>query len=339
MSAPLARPAPPAGWFVVAPSAAVQARPVGVTVHEVPLVLFRAAGGVVAALVDRCPHRNVPLSLGAVRGGALECPYHGWRFGPGGDCVAVPGLVDEAVGAPSRCATAWSAREAQGFVWVHAPGFVSSESFVFPHQGEPGYHHVRAELEADASVHAVAENALDVPHTAFLHAGLFRGPDKKHVLDVVVRRDATSCEAHFHGEPVPRGLVGRLLAPQGGVVEHVDRFLLPGVAQVDYRLGRWHVVTTSFLTPVAPTRTKLFSVVSFRLPLPGWLVALFVGPIARHIFRQDARLLAAQTKQLARFGGEAFVSTEIDVLGPHIARLLAGTAPAQAHEHRVRLKT
>lgn len=333
------RPPPPPGWFIAASSRAVGGRPHAVTLHEVPLVLFRGPDGRAAALEDRCPHRNVPLSLGRVQQGALECPYHGWRFGPDGGCLAVPGLVDGDVAAPSRCARAWTVREAQGFVWLHAPGEVASEPFAFPHQGEAGYHHVRAELVAEASVHAVAENALDVPHTAFLHAGLFRGPEKRNVLDVVVRRDGRGCEAQFLGEPVPRGLVGRLLAPQGGVVEHVDRFLLPGVAQVDYRLGRWHVVTTSFLTPVAPTRTKLFSVVSFRLPLPGWLVALFVGPIARHIFRQDARLLAAQTAQVARFGGEAFASTEIDVLGPHIARLLAGAAPAQAHEHRVRLKT
>jgi hypothetical protein len=33
-------------------------------------------------------------------------------------------------------------------------------------------------------------------------------------------------------------------------------------------------------------------------------------------------MLKAQTDNLRRFGGEQYVSTEIDVLGPHIWRLL-----------------
>lgn len=34
-----------------------------------------------ARSVHRCPHRNVPLSLGeVVADGTLQCPYHGWKF-------------------------------------------------------------------------------------------------------------------------------------------------------------------------------------------------------------------------------------------------------------------
>src|ERR1700682_6384681 len=29
---------------------------------------------------DLCPHRGAQLSLGAVTGGVLACPYHGWRY-------------------------------------------------------------------------------------------------------------------------------------------------------------------------------------------------------------------------------------------------------------------
>jgi len=40
------------------------------------------------------------------------------------------------------------------------------------------------------------------------------------------------------------------------------------------------------------------------------------------IFRQDSFILKHQTDTIRRFGGEQFSSTEIDVLGPHIYRLL-----------------
>ena len=37
-------------------------------------------GGAPGALLDRCPHRSVPLSFGKVADGRLQCGYHGWAF-------------------------------------------------------------------------------------------------------------------------------------------------------------------------------------------------------------------------------------------------------------------
>ncbi len=61
---------------------------------DTPIALFRTDEGV-GALVDRCPHRNYPLSEGRVMKGTLECPYHGWRFARDGRCAEVPGCQVE----------------------------------------------------------------------------------------------------------------------------------------------------------------------------------------------------------------------------------------------------
>jgi hypothetical protein len=138
-----------------------------------------------------------------------------------------------------------------------------------------------------------------------------------------VRRHADRVEAEYLGEPRPPGLAARLLSPSGGVVEHVDRFLLPSIAQVEYRLGTEnHFVVTTVMSPISDFSTRQFVVVAFRLRLPGWLLAPVLDPIAMRIFRQDAEMLARQSEIIERFGGEQFASTEIDVLGPHIWRLL-----------------
>ena len=47
-----------------------------------------------------------------------------------------------------------------------------------------------------------------------------------------------------------------------------------------------------------------------------------VTPIANRIFAQDERILRHQSETIRRFGGEHFASTELDVLGQHILRLL-----------------
>lgn len=337
----------PDAWFIAAKSGALGKKPLAVTLQGHPLVLFRAKDGTATALSDRCPHRNVPLSLGRVRAGELECAYHGWRFDGAGQCTAVPGLPDGAqVSLKSRCAEAWATREAQGYVWVYSTPSVTpaSEPFQFPHVGDAGYATVHRDYVVDATLHAAVENVLDVPHTAYLHGGLFRTEEKRNVIDVLVRRHDTWAEAQFHGEPRPTGLIGRLLAPGGGVVEHTDRFLLPSIAQVEYRLGpASHVVATSAMTPESDTRTRIYAVVTFRLPLPGWLVKPVVLPIASRIFAQDAVMLAKQTDTVKRFGGEKFTSTELDVLGPQVTRLLKQAAakepPGEPHEHRVQMKT
>ena len=339
-----------AHWFVACRSERLRRGPLATTLLGVPLVLLRGQDGRPGALEDRCPHRNAPLSAGRLRGGALECAYHGWRFDAGGACLAVPGLGDRPQ-ARATSATAFSCLEQDGFVWVFGRSGVEPGAPPprFPHLGEPGYTTVRNELEVRATVFRAAENVLDVPHTAFLHGGLFRTRAARGEVEVVVRRYADRCEAEFVGEPRPRGLAGRLLAPRGGVVAHVDRFLLPSIAQVEYRLGEAsHVVVTTALSPVDEARTRMFSAATFRLPVPGWLVRPILVPVAARILRQDARMLALQTDVVQRFGGERFATTELDVLGPQIRRLLAqaerapGLAPrpqeAPEHEHRMRMR-
>ena len=302
-------------------------------------------------MVDRCPHRNVPLSLGRLREGLLECRYHGWRFDRSGACQTIPGLCDADPGRRGRSAESVPCAEQDGFVWVF-PGSsdppAGGPTFRFPCIDDPAYDTVRRSLRSAGTVHAVAENALDVPHTAFLHGGLFRGAGREPIeIEVVVRSGADRIEAEYIGEPRPPGVAGRLLAPGGGVVQHWDRFILPSIAQVEYRLEDNHLLVTSALTPVTPTETRLHSAVTFSLRVPHALIKGLLPPLAGLIFAQDARILRHQAQSIERFGGEQFASTEIDVLGQGILRLLRraergepGTDPSddEPAERRLRMR-
>jgi phenylpropionate dioxygenase-like ring-hydroxylating dioxygenase large terminal subunit len=53
-------------WYVACRSSELRRRPLACTLLGTPLVLFRGEHERPAALLDRCPHRNVPLSLGRV---------------------------------------------------------------------------------------------------------------------------------------------------------------------------------------------------------------------------------------------------------------------------------
>lgn len=333
-------------WYVACLSSELgRKRPLARTVDGARLALFRDGGGRPVALLDRCPHRNVPLSCGRVRAGLLECCYHGWRFDPVGACRMVPGLVD---GEPDRGAlraSSFPAEEHDGFVWVApeaaapGPGSGAAEAgpFRFPHVDDPTYATVRRHVTLPAGLHACLENALDVPHTAFLHGGLFRGGRAPVEIEVVVRHTAAGVEAEYLGEPRPEGLIGRILAPEGGVLTHVDRFLLPSIAQIEYRLGVNHLVDTVAFTPVSEHQTELYAAITFHLRLPHAPVRAAVTPVVNRILAQDAQVLRRQTENVQAFGGEHFASTELDVLSRHIRRLLRG-GDVEPGERRIRMR-
>jgi len=82
------------------------------------------------------------------------------------------------------------------------------------------------------------------------------------------------------------------------------------------------VLVTTALSPVTDFVTRMFAVISFRVRLPGWLLKPILQPLAMKIFRQDADILEVQARTIHEFGGEQFMSTDVDVLGREIWRLL-----------------
>lgn len=311
-------------WYVACWSHEVGHKPLARTLYGDPIVLFRAANGEVGALLDRCPHRGIPLSRGAVAGDRLRCGYHGWEFDTAGACRHIPSYLGSAE-KTGRAANRFAVRERQGVVWVWATpdDEPTCEPFDFEYVGKPGYTLVYEDVRAKATVHAVAENALDVPHTAFLHGGLFRRPEVRNRIACEVRRWHDRVECEYIGEPRPTGLVARLISPSGGVVTHFDRFFLPSIVQVEYAIGTEnHFVITAACTPADDYDTRLYAVAALRSRFPGRLVKAVLKPLGLRIFHQDSEILAAQTATTHHFGEEVYASTDVDLLGPHILKLL-----------------
>lgn len=319
---------PERAWYPLCRSRRLGRRPRRAELRGRPVVLFREGDGRARALLDRCPHRGAPLSAGRLAAEGLRCGYHGWLFDGEGRCREIPGLDGEP-DAKGRRAEALAVRESHGlvFAWAAAGEEPVGEPFPAPHDGEAGFRHLDHEMPLEAGLHAVVENILDVPHTAWLHGGLFRKSGRSHEITAVVRRRSGGVEAEYLGEPRPEGFAARFVAPRGGEVVHVDRFVLPSVAQVEYSIGAdAKLVSTSWLLPEAPRRTRLFARISYRTAIPGWLLLPVFAPLAWLILRQDAAMLRRVSRTAERFGGERHSSTELDLLGAEVARLLRGGA-------------
>jgi phenylpropionate dioxygenase-like ring-hydroxylating dioxygenase large terminal subunit len=293
-------------------------------IFDQPIVLFRDSTGRAGALLDRCAHRNVPLSLGAVdAAGHLACAYHGWRFDGRGACRDVPGLLfgDAATG---RSVPAFATCEQDGFLWVW--GLADAEPaglpVRIPHIDDPGYLTVIREYDVECTLHAALENALDVPHTAFVHRGDFRGKESREI-EAVRRRIPGGIEVEYIGEPP---LSGATTDTAGNpiVSQHWDRFFLPGIAQVEYRTsGGRHLISTLPHTVVSDFRTRFWLVSCWKVPAEK---RAEMRPVIEKqldtILGQDVEILRQQTRRIRELGGESYRSTPLDLMGPEILRML-----------------
>jgi phenylpropionate dioxygenase-like ring-hydroxylating dioxygenase large terminal subunit len=322
---------PQAWWYPACMGHDLGRRPVAITLMDLPLVLFRDASGAPHALVDRCPHRNVPLSLGRVhRDGTLQCGYHGWRFDGTGRCTAVPALEVDVGAAPSpRDAVSRPVREQDGVVWVWGSPDVAPhrEPYRLPELGSGAtVGEVVFQRDIDCTMHAALENSLDVPHTAFLHGGLFRKSGHGPRVEAERNDLPDGVEVRFVGEPAA---FGPLRLPDA-TFDHWDRFLMPSIAQIEYRVGDAVRIMNNILhLPLSAKRTRAWFVLRFRSPLPAKVLAPIVRARGKKILEQDVTMLEAQTANATRFGGERYTSTDLDLLGNAIWRLLRQAEKAE----------
>jgi phenylpropionate dioxygenase-like ring-hydroxylating dioxygenase large terminal subunit len=105
-------------WYAACPSLRLGFRPFSVRLFDQDLVLFRDSALAPRALLDRCCHRGVQLSLGVVEGGTIACRYHGWRYNGKGKCVLIPSLSRGARIPSGAEIPAFACAEADGYVWV-----------------------------------------------------------------------------------------------------------------------------------------------------------------------------------------------------------------------------
>ena len=74
-------------WYVAALSPAIGRTLTAMRILGEAIVVYRTQDGTPAALEDACPHRKLPLSMGRIKGDAVECGYHGLTFDCSGQCV------------------------------------------------------------------------------------------------------------------------------------------------------------------------------------------------------------------------------------------------------------
>ncbi|NED55022.1 Rieske 2Fe-2S domain-containing protein, partial [Micromonospora aurantiaca] len=83
--------------------------------------VFQGGNGELNVLNGYCPHMGGDLTQGTVKGDAIACPFHDWRWGGDGRCAGIPYAKRVPRAARTR---AWRTLEEnrQLFVWNDPQG-------------------------------------------------------------------------------------------------------------------------------------------------------------------------------------------------------------------------
>jgi nitrite reductase/ring-hydroxylating ferredoxin subunit len=80
----------PATWYLLCASRQLKRAPLSRAMLGRRLVGYRTTGGQPIILDAQCPHLGADLGRGRIIGDRLQCPFHGWEYGPDGRCRHIP---------------------------------------------------------------------------------------------------------------------------------------------------------------------------------------------------------------------------------------------------------
>lgn len=169
-------------WYVAAWPEEVTQKPLARTLLGDPVVLYRQDDGTAVALEDRCPHRNLPLSMGEVCGKHIVCAYHGLAYDSAGKCVRVPAQENIPAAAKVRSYPLVE-RDGALWIWMGDAALADASTIVaYPWHTDPGWANKHSYYLIEGQYQLLHENLLDLSHVGWVHRNTIGGTPDAHSL-------------------------------------------------------------------------------------------------------------------------------------------------------------
>lgn len=300
-------------WYCVGyPEEVGDEKTKALTVLGEPLLFFRGQDGAVKALLDRCPHRFAPLSMGKVIGGEVQCAYHGLRFDGTGRCTVNP-HGDQAIPRAAQVRS-YPVLERYGIVWVWMGEADKADPAVLPDfqviEERADRARVQGYLKTPANYALIIDNLLDLTHARYLHP-LLTGTQGQRVeparIDLRLEQNGesiVSVNESFAEGPSP---LAQLMWEPGGAPALIDvrsnmRWDAPALMLLDSGFvkagGAWSegpsFPSAHLLTPETETTTHYFWIVNRDTHIHRPEVSQQIAGVAMATFgNEDSPMLLA----------------------------------------------
>ncbi|NQD55662.1 aromatic ring-hydroxylating dioxygenase subunit alpha [Pseudomonas sp. CM25] len=315
-------------WYVAALAWELKEKPVGRTLLNKPVVLFRTADGKPAALENRCCHRALPLSDGTVEDGGIRCGYHGLLFNDAGKCIEIPGQDK----IPSKAKVpAYHVTERDQIVWIwfgddehpeplcEPPAYNVHSSGKYLFDGDV-YHY-------DAPYQLIHDNLMDLSHLGYVHLRTIGGNASIHMtakMTVESENDVVRVIRHMPASVPPPTYtaaypfkdkvdrwqeiefhVSHLRIWTGAMDAGEDSLSNP-------ERGGFHMRGFHGVTPESDTTSHYFWTIATNPKSDPEVVKQKVVEQTKMTFDEDKVVIESQYKNMCRFGALPMIDIHVD---------------------------
>jgi vanillate O-demethylase monooxygenase subunit len=330
-------------WYMAGWTDEIGERGLARRIADRPIFLYRLQDGSIAAILDRCPHRFAPLSLGARDGDNLVCGYHGLTFSPAGKCVRNP--FAERIPAGTDVPT-FAAIERDGIVWLWAgasekadPALIPDFSFV---PDTPHSRTVRGYTPMQANYEYGTDNLLDLSHIEFVHKGTFAGHGVIFAGTHAVRVEGDTLHSNWSMADIPPPSVAYGHYPSEARVDHwlemrwnapaSMRLLIGACLHGETREAGFELPQAHILTPASEHETHYFwSSTRYHDLASPEMDAMLTEMFGNAFDREDKPMIEAAYANVRGkdFWAERPVSLGIDQGGTRARRMLESMIRAE----------
>ena len=261
-------------WYVVALSSQLQDRLEPRRILGEAVVLYRKTDGQPAALEDACPHRKLPLSMGRIKGDAVECGYHGLTFDCAGTCIDA--ATQPRIPAFARVRS-YPVRERYGLIWIwmgEPEKAAHHDLFEIGTYDNPRWHVTQGDnMLVKCNYLWVVDNLLDPSHVAWVHRSSFGGAGTHSTPMLITANDTGVLNSRWMLNQAPPPFYAPLVKFQGSAdrLQHYEmRYPAVGVNMGIYTpagkggpgmvddADTYRMISYHFLTPVDDDNTMYF---------------------------------------------------------------------------------
>lgn len=309
-----------------------------------PIVLYRKGDGTPVALLDRCPHKLLPLSMGKLIGDAVQCGYHGMEYDCSGQCVRVPG--QERI-PPGARVPSFPVVERYNAIWIWMGNPVLADESTI-HQirnyDAPGW----AVIDSQYQLHRgdylnIAENLQDPAHTTYVHVGTVGNPAASEV-PVKVEQTPGHVVTYRWTDNAPPPPMDKKFGGFEGLTDRCQyyHYFAPCVSRVDIvtmAAGQEHTeenmdrglraFSYKFLTPETENTTHFFWMHVRNWGVGDSALETELVQAMNHTFAEDSVIVAAVQREQELAGVRQLTWLAIDAGPSRVRKMIEQMAQAE----------
>jgi phenylpropionate dioxygenase-like ring-hydroxylating dioxygenase large terminal subunit len=308
-------------WYLVCPSDELKNEIKQYKILGEEIILFRNPDKTIAALEDRCCHRNVNLSLGYLDKERIVCGYHGWEYDKTGSCVKIPSQLPGDKIPPTAKIKTYSVKEFNKWVWIFVGENEKADSINptdIPEMNEWPFTYGAYTFKAD--IETTAESLIDPYHIGFVHRNSiksFMGQIQEHPADFNLKILDDGIEGYYKRANVGTAAEKVYFGNEDNIGTRI-RFYYPNISRLEIRFKDRILLILEHIMKVDEDHVEMMQITLWKNIFPKFpaFAKYFMAKKSVKIVKEDIDFLTSNLRIQRKVNGNLH---EVSVKGDEVS--------------------